>query len=96
MRCPKNTSLKFKLTLSTVILILFPMLIAIIYNIITFTSKSDKETKLLLKNRTIAANLTFNAEKDKINHIAKMAASDPSLILSLSFFIPTQTKDAII
>ncbi|MGM0508729.1 MAG: response regulator [Fusobacteriota bacterium] len=95
MNYPKRGSLKFKLTLLAVMLIIFPMGIATLYNIHNYSDKAKKELMNSLRSQNYSINQIINTRVDKINEIAESIAEEKGVSVTIQFDIESQLREYI-
>ncbi|MGM0509175.1 MAG: response regulator [Fusobacteriota bacterium] len=95
MNYSKRVSLKFRLTLLAVILIMLPMGIATFYNIHNYTKKAKKELMNSLKSQNYSTTQIIDIQVNKINEIAENIADEKGVSITIQFDIESQLREYI-
>lgn len=86
-------SLKLKLTISVLIIVIATIILATIYNINLFIKNSHKEINNSLKSQSIAANIILNNNINNLVLTTQNIAQDNALSFSLQMQLKSQIND---
>lgn len=87
-----NGSLKYKIILSTIILITIPMLAGAFYTISAFAAKSRNDMSTILKSQNIATKTIISNEMKALYETAQRIAAEPGIVVAIDFSIPAQLE----